>query len=378
MAEDETEEEVNLKQEIWCKLPNDPIERVILKLPLVSLLQARSVCRGWNMAIQSRPFMDNYAEKCKQDPWLLIFPHYDPSVGLAYDPSSQRWLDISLRFLPVESRVMATSRGTFCMLPKSSHHKQWLVCNPVSKTWTSIPCPPGLYKLFFLAVGLFVEEEVGATIFKVVMAGSELVAEDSQQFNLATEVYDSQMGYWVKGGNLLLDAPLSPWKATCKGIMYCITGHLPFRVLGYDVKKGVWFEVSAQMPENMTTMRLVDHNGILLMVGGIEDNKITSKIGMWMLNATYTKWTEYGWMPPGLCKDLLQTRTGRFVCIGQANILYFSSKRCHGVLEHNTLTRSWRWISVNPFFVNIHYYMHRGFHFCPSLQSCWNNSSLCK
>ncbi|KAI5063695.1 hypothetical protein GOP47_0022242 [Adiantum capillus-veneris] len=367
MAADEREEEVNLQQEIWCKLPDDPTERIILKLPLVSLLRARSVCRGWNLAIQSRRFMDTYAKNCKQDPWLLIFPYNDPSAGLAYDPSSKRWLEISFRFLPVESRVMAMSHGSICMLPKSSHHKQWLVCNPISKAWMSIPCPPGLFKLFFLAVGLFVEEDIDATIFKVIMAGSELVAEDSEQFNLATEVYDSRLGYWVKGENLLLDAPLSPWKATCKGVMYCITGHLPFRVMGYDVKRGVWFEVKAQMPENLTTVRLIDHNGVLLMVGGIGDNSITSRIGMWTLNGTNTKWSEYGWMPAGLCHDLLQTRTGRFVCIGQANILYFSSKRCHGVLEHNMLARSWQWISVNPFFVNIHYHMHRGFHFLPSL-----------
>lgn len=378
MAANEAGDEGIMNQDIWSSLPNDAIERVMMRLPLVSLVRVRSVCRGWNSAIQSKCFMDLYSQSCKQNPWLLIFPHNDASAGLAYDPSSKRWLDISFRFLPFESRVVATADGILCLVPKSSHHKQWLACNPISKVWTSIPCPPGLFKLFFLAVGLFVEENNTASLFKIVMAGSELVAEDSEQFNLATEVYDSRLGYWVKGGSILLDAPLSPWKATCKGVMYCITGSLPFRVLAYDVTKGVWFEVKAQMPNNLTSVRLIDHSGCLLLVGGIGDNGITSTIGMWTLNMTCTKWDEFGWMPQMHCNDLLQTLSRRFVCIGQSNFLYFSNKRCHGVLEHNMQMRSWRWIPVNPFFVNIHYHMLRGFNFQPRLQSFWEGISVCK
>eukprot|EP00250_Pteridium_aquilinum_P004986 c15159_g1_i1 orf=299-1570(+) len=378
MATDEAGEEVSLDQETWSFLPNDVVERVVMRLPLVSLFRVRSVCRGWNSAIQSKCFTDMYSRNCKQDPWLLIFPHNDASAGLAYDPSSKRWLDVSFRFLPFESRVVATADGIVCLVPKSSHHKQWLVCNPILKVWTRIPSPPGLFKLFFLAVGLFVEENDNACTFKVVMAGSELIAEDSEQFNLATEVYDSRLGYWVKGGSMLLDAPLSPWKATCKGVMYCITGSLPFRVLAYDVKRGVWFEVKALMPNRLTSVRLIDHNGCLLMVGGIGVSGITSKIGMWTLNTTCTKWIEFGWMPQVHCDDLLQALSRRFICIGQSNFLYFSSKKCLGVLEHNTQTKAWRWIPVNPYFVNIHYHMLRGFHFQPRLQSCWEGISAFK
>lgn len=368
MATDEAgEEQVILKQEIWRSLPNDAIERVMLSLPLLSLLRVRSVCRGWKTAIASKSFIDLYSQNCKQSPWLLIFPNNDASTGLAYDPSSKRWLDLPFRFLPFESKVVATAEGMVCMIPKASHHKEWLACNPISKVWKGIPCPPGLFKLFFLVVGLFVEED-DASVFKIVMAGSELVAEDSEQFNLATEVYDSSLHYWRKGGSMFLDAPLSPWKATCRGVMYCVTGSLPYRVLAYDVKRGVWFEVKAPMPESLTSVRLIDHSGCLLMVGGVGKNGITMEIGMWKLNSTGTGWTELGWMPREYRDDLLQSLSRRFVCIGQGNFLYFNNKRCHAVLEHNILARSWHWIPVNPFFVNIHYHMLRGFHFQPSLQ----------
>ncbi|KAH7307315.1 hypothetical protein KP509_22G053900 [Ceratopteris richardii] len=349
----------------------------MLKLPLFSLLRARSVCKGWDKAIQSKYFMDAYSETCKQEPWLLLFPHIDGNKGLAYDPSIKRWLHISFSFLPFESRVVATSDGLLCMVPKSSHHKQWVVCNPISRTYASFSCPPGLFKLFFLAVGLFFEKDSindGITSFKVVMAGSELVAEDSEQFNLVTEVYDSSLGYWVKGGNMLLDVPLSSWKATCNGMMFCITGSRPYRVLGYNVKGRVWFEVQAKMPANLILLRLVDHNGVLLMVGGLGDDDVINKIGMWTLNPTFSQWVEFGWMPSGVCHDFLQTQSRQFVCIGHSNFLYFSNKRCHGVLMHNILSKSWFWIPVNPFFINIHYYMLKGFHFQPKLYSILNES----
>lgn len=359
------DEENILNQEIWSSLPTDAVERVMLWLPIRSLMRVRSVCKGWNSVILSKGFTDLYLQVPNQNPWLLIFPKNDASIGLAYDSSSGSWFELPFSFLPFESRVVATGAGMVCLVPKATHCKVWIVCNPISKFWKELPSPPGLLKLFFLVVGMFVDED--SRSFKIVMAGSKLVAEDSEKFLLTTEVYDSSLLGWRRGGSILLDAPLSPWKATSGGIMYCVTGSLPYRVLAYDVNRGIWFKLRAQLPQNLTSARLVDHQGQLLLVGGIGQHGLTTEIGMWKLNGSGSGWTEVGWMPKQLCNDLLKSLSRRFVCIGQGDLLFFSNKKCQGVLEHNLLRRSWCWIPIAPSVVNFHYYMLRGFHFQPKM-----------
>lgn len=364
---DSEDQKINLKQDIWSSLPRDAMESVILRLPIRSLMRVRAVCKEWNSAITSEGFTDLYSRIPNRNPWLLIFPQNDGSVGLAYDASSQNWFEIPLSFLPFESRVVATAEGMFCLVPKASLRKVWIVCNPISRSWRELPSPPSIFKLFFVLVGILVDED--AKSFKIVRAGSKLVAEDSEQFILTTEVYDSSLRCWRKGGSILLDAPLSPWKAMSGGILYCVTSSLPYRVLAYDVKGAYWFELKAPMPENLSLARLVDHGDQLLMVGGIGHYGVTSEIGIWKLNSTGAVWKEVGWMPRPYRNDLLNSLSRRFMCIGQGNLLYFSNKKCQGVLQHNLIAKSWQWIPLSPSIVNFHYYMLRGFYFQPRLHT---------
>eukprot|EP00249_Psilotum_nudum_P006680 c19976_g1_i1 orf=146-1366(-) len=342
-------------------LPQDIIDRVILWLPIRSLVRAQSVCKDWNTLICSKRFSNLYRRIPSQLPWLLVFPFDNGNVGLVYDPASYRWFHLSFSFLPCDSRVVATAEGLICSVPKTRMSKVWYVCNPISKSCKELPSPPGLFKLVFLVVGMVVDKDAGS--FKIVMAGSELVAEDSEQFILITETYDSTTHCWKRSDILLLDTPLSAWKAVSGGFMYCVTGSVPYGVLAYNIKVGSWSEVRASMPADLTTVRLMDRNGKLLMVGGLGNHGITRDIGVWELQQTGTlsEWKEISWMPRDILRDFLKSLSKSFTCIGQGDLIYFSSKKCQRVLEHNFCQKSWRWIPVSPHLVNPHYHLLRGF-----------------
>ncbi|GLJ42792.1 hypothetical protein SUGI_0887340 [Cryptomeria japonica] len=276
---------------IWRLLPDHLIERVLPWLPVPSIVRSQLVCKSWNSMINSRLFSHYYSEAyflVEREPWFLVFPKKHENLGLAYDPLENRWINLPFNFLPTESRAVATAEGLICMIPKANNINSLYICNPFSKSWRVVPRPPGLLKFFFLVAGVVVEKMTRS--FKMVLAGSELVSGDIDQFVLTAEVYDSETNCWMRSRSFLVEAPVFPWRAISHGILYCVIGQAPWNIIGFNVHNGSWFRISAPMPALLTSVKLMDHKGRLILIGGIGNSGITTEIGMWELNEASVEW----------------------------------------------------------------------------------------
>eukprot|EP01018_Ginkgo_biloba_P039692 Gb_04255 [translate_table: standard] len=359
---------LEMDENLWSRLPDHVIERVLPWLPVPSILRAQSVCKSWNSMVHSRIFSDLYSETYssqQNEPWFLVFPKSTENVGLAYDPSANKWTSLSFSFLPTESRAVATAGGLICMIPKANNSSALYVCNPISKLWRELPRPPGLFKFFFLVAGLAVDKN--SRSFKMVLAGSELVSGETDQFVLTAEVYNSKTQSWVRSRSFLVEAPVYPWRAISHGILYCVIGQAPWNIIGFDVHRGFWFRVRASMPESLTSVKLMDHKGRLVMIGGIGDSGITNEIGMWELDEAGAEWMKVGGIPREFCDEFLKSLLRRFACVGLGDLIYFTSKKCPHMLVYNLSRQVWRWMLCCTELGDPHCHMFNSFCFQPRL-----------
>lgn len=360
---------LEIDENIWRLLPDHLIERILPWLPVPSILRAQLVCKSWNSMMSSKIFSDLYSEACnsiKQEPWFLVFPKNNEKVGLAYDPLENKWLSLSFSFLPTESRAVATAEGLICMIPKANYNNTLYICNPISKLWRELPRPPGLFKFFYLVAGLLVEKNTRS--FKMVFSGSELVSGETDQFVLTAEVYDSKAHSWMRSRSFLVEAPVHPWKAVSHGVLYCVIGQAPWKIIGFDIHCLSWFRIRAPMPAPLTSLKLMDHKGRLIMIGGIGDSEITMEIGMWELNEVGTEWEKIGGIPREFCDEFLKSLSRRFACVGHGNLIYFTSKKCPHMLIYDLSRQIWHWMLCCPELSDPHYHIFNGFCFQPRLE----------
>lgn len=358
-----TEQSCSMDEIIWRLFPDHVVERVLPWLPLPSIVRSQLVCKSWNSMIKnSRLFSDIYSQ-VEHEPWFLVFNN--ENEGLTYDPKENKWMRLSFSFLPVESRAVATADGLICMVPKTSNASGLYICNPILKLWRELPRPPGLFKFFFFVAGLIVERNLRS--YKVVLAGSELVCGDVGQIVLMAEVYDSRTNSWMRSRSFPFEAPVYPWRAISHGVLYCVTGQAPWNIIGFNVHNGAWLRVRASMPSFLTSVKLMDHKGMLIMIGGLGNSGITEKIGIWELNEAGTEWTKVGGLPREFCGVFLKSLSRRFACVGHGNLIYFTGKKCSHMLLYDLSCRIWRWMVCCPEISDPHSYIFNGFCFQPRL-----------
>ncbi|KAJ7546385.1 hypothetical protein O6H91_08G038000 [Diphasiastrum complanatum] len=360
--------EADMLEEIWKDLPSDILERILPWVPVRHLLRLRAVCKDWRSIFSAKSFQKLYSNIYQQEPWLLLFPE-DDTTSLGYDPSSCKWITLPFNFLPLKSRSVASDNGLVCSMPKIGHSGLIYVCNPILKTWREVTRPLVLSRLFFLVIGVIVEKAsaTASSSFKIVVAGSELISEDSSLFNLTTEVFDSRSSSWRRTGSISVETPISAWKAVSNGVMYCLTRTRPNSVIGYNVAKGLWTKIEAPMPGNMTSVMLIDHRSRLHMVGGVRSQGVAYEICIWELQNKNMEWVEVERMPKELSAELLMSSSKRFTCVGHGDLIYFSSKWFPQILLFSFSQRTWQWLQCCPGLLNPHYCMLRGLSFDPRL-----------
>jgi hypothetical protein len=144
----EQQKEIFIDNHLWDKLPEHLLEMVQAQLPLHSLLSFRTVCKQWNMMLQSKSFIAK-VPCARHGGWFLF--RGEGKECVAFMPSVNKWCQINLDFLlPARVRVVATSGGLLCV---RQHDDQLIVCNPFTKAWLQLP--PKLHRWKYPIVGIY-------------------------------------------------------------------------------------------------------------------------------------------------------------------------------------------------------------------------------
>ncbi|XP_019186709.1 PREDICTED: F-box/kelch-repeat protein At5g42350-like [Ipomoea nil] len=147
-------EEVIRNKNVNVFIPDDILEMCLMRLPLVSLMNSRLVCKKWRDLTATPRFWQMRREGSFQSPWLFLFGvvknGYCSDEIHALDVSLNQWhkLDAEIlrgRFLFSVAGVRddvyivggCTSLSNFGKVDKSSYktHKSVLVFSPLTKSW---------------------------------------------------------------------------------------------------------------------------------------------------------------------------------------------------------------------------------------------------
>ncbi len=331
-----------LDPKIWSKLPEELLERVLVHLPLQSLVRMRAVCKKWDHYVFTGTFTKLRAEALQQKPWIVM-TSTEKSL-FAYDSGLDTWHDVSIPFNAYELHVVAAAGGLLCF---SNAWFQWpgmYVCNPMTQKWRQLP-PMNTWMIS--TVGMVYEE--AARTFKILVCGR------LEDHSMITEVYDSKTNSWTMGGTpspaRKYGGDASLW---CDGIFYCLT--FPFStlcLLAYDLRQGAWHEVPVRMPAPIMSPSLVECKGRLMLVGGLEEQMVFA-IQIWELDSIKWEWIELERMPAELCKDFgtNMVPSKPLSCFATGDLIFFtipSSTNYMPSLMYDITHHTWDWWPSSDF-----------------------------
>ncbi|KAJ7527282.1 hypothetical protein O6H91_16G046500 [Diphasiastrum complanatum] len=343
---------------IWSNLPQDILVRVLVFLPLKSLLRLRCVCKRWNYLVDLPRFVTIRAEIAYQDPWLLMFKRQDYRVCRAFDESSRKWHRLALSFLPCKvTDAIATAAGLLCF--GTEDPAILIVCNPLTKNWKVLP--PMRCEGSRGVIGLMVDRKMNT--YSIIAA-----RHFSHEYDMKTEVYDSRQNNWKVTGDLPPKTLLRRDTVYWNGVLYLLTAE-PFTLLAYDFAKGTWSKVPASLPGSLTFSSLIVSHNVLFLAGGIGRNGISKFICIWRLEVARMEWKEVHRMPDMICKRFLALCYHNYEhisCVGQADLIYISCYTWPEAVVYRASQRSWRSVPRCPELPTRSSFGFNWFHFDPN------------
>jgi F-box interacting protein len=276
---------------------------------------------------------------------LFVFlDAYEKYVGGCALSGLASWRNVPIPFDAYNLHVVAAAGGLLCF---SNAWFQWpsmYVCNPMTQKWRRLP-PMNTWMIS--TVGM-VYDTANRT-FKVLVCGR------LEDHSMITEVYDSNDNTWALGGSpsptRKYGGDTSLW---CDGIFYCLT--FPFSklcLLAYDLQEGVWNELPVSMPAPIMSPSLVESNGRLLLIGGLEEQEAFA-IQIWELNFDANEWMELERMPAQMCKDFgaKMVPSKPLSSFGTGDLIFFtipSSRDYKPALMYDLTNRKWDWWPSSAF-----------------------------
>lgn len=363
-------EDIAMDARIWSALPEDVMEKVLAWLPLTTVLRFRSVCRRWNSFVSSGTFLNSHSERSPHRPCFLLCTI--GQLACSYDPSLRTWLTLLKPTSPGVS-VVASSGSLFCLGNQVTECKMLSVCNPITRCLKHLP--PMLRVCLIHKVTMI--EERSTNSYKIVVAGEDgLPTPNPHTFDLMAEVYDSSTNAWKMAGDPLPDAKFgSDPGVWWRGLFYCLT-EMPYGVVMFDPKTGLWCELSLPMPAAIAIPSLLTVKNRLLMVGRSvtphpHNRTKTTAICIWELQLQGA-WQELVRVPSTLCSKFLapQASYSPFVCVGVGNSIFLTTHLNPEVLVYDITNDSWGWLPSDPLFPNNRDFHLLGFAFEPRFDAC--------
>lgn len=229
----------------------DIVWEILLRLPLISLLQLKCVSKQWLTLISDQKFRESHSlHRHQHYPTSLIFSECGQSHFLSFTATAQTLRVFNLDFLN-ESKVTvirscnglllcrSTSAYVISCTPKWSNASAYFICNPITGDFTTFnllshPCWNKKIELY-----LVFDPSISPHCKVISVAPSE---ELDSQFDWVFNVYSFKTSSWIRPG-VFLSTPFELDAANgiyCnRGIHWCCTAEF-----------SVYFDVDTQCVKN--------------------------------------------------------------------------------------------------------------------------------
>ncbi|OVA09546.1 F-box domain [Macleaya cordata] len=325
-----------MEQQIWKEFPEDLFEAVIARLPVATFFRFRSVCRKWNLLVDSHSFSQRYSEVPQGNPWFYTITHEHENSGAIFDPSSKKWHHPSISGLPEKTITLpvASAGGLLCFLDIG--HKNFYVCNPLTQSFKELPARP-VRVWSRIAVGMTLNGNSTTEGYKILWLGS-----DGEH-----EVYDSVKDTWTRPGGMpsSIRLPLSmnfrSQPLSIDGSVYFMRGD-PEGIVSYDMANGVWKQYAVPAPPNVSYHTLAECRGKIMLVGLLTKGAATC-VCIWELQKMTLLWKEVDRMPNIWCLEFYGKHIS-MTCMGNKGVIMLSlrSRQMNRVVTYDLSSGEWR------------------------------------
>ncbi|CAM8876990.1 unnamed protein product [Rhodiola kirilowii] len=215
---------------------DDLLERILVYLPIASIIRAGIVCKKWREITSSKRFLWNVSQTGQQKPWYIS----EFYTWYVYDPIIQKWQGRDFLDMMISNMYYCdSSDGLVCFVHNAEIH----VCNPITKEHKKLHEPPGT-SLGFSCYPAFINMSVSrhpplfniwvnrrSHNYIVSALYCEEVADSHGEFSF--QVYDSATMKWTTSRPEIMTGWTSGCKSViCNGVLYFLiyslgTGHGP-------------------------------------------------------------------------------------------------------------------------------------------------------
>jgi hypothetical protein len=133
------------------------------------------------------------------------------------------------------------------------------------------------------------------------------------------------------------------------GFLYCLS-FWPLGLIAYNVEETSWQDTQVRMPASISSPHVVQYNGDLVLVGGLEEYGQLASIRIWKLDLSSKECIEITEMPDDLFQSFMWTVNGeQFSCIGEGGLICFSNGSAPPMsLMYNMKDQKWWWLPPFP------------------------------
>ncbi|XP_057819769.1 F-box only protein 6 [Cryptomeria japonica] len=321
-------------------LPHHLWENILARLPISSLFRMLSVCRAWNSMVHSDSFMTVYRKVPPQDVYFVLFADYvQRNVVAAYDPLDNTWAVMNLSSISSSSCLCSEAccifrRGVVSgggLVVAENRKGSYVVCNLFTKTHKILPAmlPMNNNSPYVVAI--------------VVLSREYKILAVSTDDTITSQVYDSQTNSWKMSGSFDGRFAMVGNAAHLDGFLFCLS--YPDNLLAFDLDAGTWHLVEVTMPP-LVCPHIMEHDGSLILVGGIEEHRVLKKIGIWELDESVKQWHIVCTMPDHLFSKFSHGNLEHFLTVALCGKICFY-KNYHSVIFMYDLSEK-KWWGLPP------------------------------
>ncbi|KAL6134362.1 hypothetical protein ACLB2K_066594 [Fragaria x ananassa] len=343
---------------MWSNLPFDLLSNIFFFLSPDSFACANATCRNWHQACAStlkNPFL---LQKQLHPPWFVALPLRNNSLSCyAHNPTNtnNNWYQLSLDFLPHPTRLLAHLEGLLLVRPSISTVLQLGLCNPFTRQYKLLPMlnikrtNPAVGVISLSLPAAFGTESFPC--FKVYVAGGMSEApRGGATYEPTLEMYDPQLNAWRIVGTMPMEfaVRLTVWtpkeSVYCDGVLYWMTSARAYSLMGYDISRNSWRELSVPMADKLEFAVLVLRHGRLTLVGG------TCALGgcIWELGEGES-WVMVEKVPSELGRRFIGEKGSwdRTKCVGSDGGIYLYRDLWAGMVVWREVDNTrWEWVWI--------------------------------